>query len=152
MSDNKGKDGEMVVARALCDIAIAENKVDYTRSSITNAPDLGADLVLHCPENTGDKFEDIVNEGSSSMELSGRQIEIRIDVKAKKVEKEDAEKFIGDIVKHPTKKEHWITGDAISGPAKNIISECDWIKTRFLSNNDIQKIANYYQGLNKPEE
>lgn len=152
MSNNKGKDGEMVVAKALCDISIAENNVDFTRSSITNAPDFGADLVIHCPNNMGDKFEEIVGEGSSSTELTGSQMEVRVDVKAKKVQKEDAEKFIADIIKHPTKKEHWITGDSISGPAKKIIMGCDWTKTRYFSNDDIKKIATYYNSLNKPED
>ena len=46
MSTNKGKDGEMRVIKIVADIAIKEEGFDFTRHTITNESDMGADLML----------------------------------------------------------------------------------------------------------
>ncbi|MGO5000501.1 hypothetical protein [Oceanisphaera sp. W20_SRM_FM3] len=159
MDDKKkktGKKAEMLTARAICDIALKEDRCDFTRNTITNTPDLGADLILHCPENTGEKFKEIAKAGESSMVLVGKSTQIRIDVKdpKDKVQKDDAIKFVGDIRKHPLVSEHWLVGgESLTAPAKKYIeANTDWANVRYFSQNDIEKIAAFYQALPDPSD
>lgn len=46
MSSNKGKDGEMRVVKIVADIAIQEEGLDFTRPTVTNESDMGADLMI----------------------------------------------------------------------------------------------------------
>lgn len=159
MADKKkktGKKAEMLTARAVCDIALKEDRFDFTRNTTTNTPDLGADLILHCPENTGEKMKEIAESGESTIELEGKSIQIRIDAKdpKDKVQKDDAKKFVGDIRKHPLVSEHWLVGGkSLTAPARKFIEEnTDWANVRYFSQNEIEKIATHYQSLPDPDD
>lgn len=150
MSSNRGKDEELRATKSLCDIATVEEKCDITRHTTTNTPDLGADLVFHCPSDTGEKFSEIAKTGGSSKELTGHSSRVRIDVKARtgKIQKDDAEKLVDDIKKHPQTNEHWlIGGSGLTKPAQRVLDSAnEWATVRHFSRDDFKKISQFYAG------
>ena len=157
MSSNKGKDGEMKVARILTYIGESENNIDFTRHTITNMPDMGADMILTHPDDFLPKLKQI-SEGVPSSELvestSPNQAKSRIDVKAtsNKIHVDVVKKFVSDIRKHPDCQGHILMGGKdMSGPAKKEFQHAQKVfseenKTLMHINNDgSERIEKHYR-------
>jgi hypothetical protein len=100
MSSNKGKDGEMRVIKIVADIAIQEEDFDFTRPTITNESDMGADLLIKSSPQSIKRMLQVaagvvpfMNEGN--MEQTKKLIESRVDVKTtpNKLQTDIVEKF-----------------------------------------------------------
>lgn len=108
MSSNKGKDGEMRVIKIVADIAIQEEGLDFTRPTITNESDMGADLMIKSSPQSLKRLLQVA-EGlpqsidEHSAERSKKTIESRVDVKTtqSKLQTDTVEKFASDVHKHP---------------------------------------------------
>ncbi|GEM_PF-1894362 len=138
MSDNQGKDGEMMMAVILSSISVAENGADFTRHSHTNSADLGADFQFRALPSTFEKVDQIANGTYESMRPSDANCDpvhnqnnitekyesARIDVKTSDViSKAGVDKFVSDIPKHPTTKYHILAGGELKGKAKETFNE-----------------------------
>lgn len=165
MSKNKGKDGEMQVAKLLCDISTKEEKCDFTRPTNTNTADGGADLVLEHPEGFTEHLSSIADGESKSIfranDEQNKTEKTRIDVKAtpSKISADTVDKFGGDIRKNPDCKGHMLVGG--SGMTKgatekfNSIREAvnnDGKKVTYISNEGLEEAENHYQALPNPDE
>lgn len=138
MSDNQGKDGEMMMAVILSSISVKENGADFTRHSHTNSADLGADFQFRALPSTFEKIDQITKGTYESLPPSDTNCEpghnqntipekyesARIDVKTSDViSKAGVDKFVSDIPKHPTTKYHILAGGELKGKAKETFVE-----------------------------
>lgn len=148
MSKNIGKIGEAKLASTLTKIAQIEDTVDFRKPSFTNAPDEGLDFQLKAPHNISEKLRDIIEDKEEISTLSSTDIKIRIDHKEyddRKIGKAVATKFVSDIEKNPDNAEHWLTGGTgLTSGAKSELKNAKAV-VRHYSNDDINKIDNYYQ-------
>ncbi|AVZ85467.1 hypothetical protein KWE42_03965 [Acinetobacter pittii] len=152
---SKGKKGEMRFTITVAEIALKERRLDFTRFTTTNTADGGGDLYLYAPSNLGEKFEDVRDNGTSNICCSSSMIEIRVDVKNKKADKDDAEKFLDDIKKNPKSGEHWLVYKTISKPAGDVILEAQESSKkpiRTFSFEDLKKISQSYASLPEYDE
>ena len=131
MSTNKGKDGEMRVIKIVADIAIKEEGFDFTRHTITNESDMGADLMLKSSQQSFNRMIQVAEGVEESMdgcdtELSKKTITSRIDVKAtqSKLQTDTVEKFASDVHKHPKCTGHILMGGSnLTGPAQRTFNQ-----------------------------
>ena len=165
MSNNQGKKGEMVVAVLAASIAYHEDGIDYTRPSVTNSADMGADLYLRHPkgylENTLLPMADgsylrLPEDGPKDTESrdSGAETQkSRIDVKKtdEKLGKGTVEKFVADIHKHPDCKGHILVGGSgLTKPAEQILARAkdDFQKDgkilAYISEDGLRRVAAHY--------
>lgn len=147
MGKNKGKIGEAKTARTLTKIAEIEDTVDFTKPSFTNAPDNGVDFELKAPHNIAEKLNGIIKENPKIPNLSNADIIIRIDNKdyEGKIGKPVADKFVKDVDKNPGYAEHWMTGGGgLTKGANEAFEKSDGV-VRYYSQENIEKIDNYYQ-------
>lgn len=164
MSSNKGKDGEMRVAKLLCEVSIKEEKCDFTRPTNTNTADGGADLVLEHPEGFEEKLMSI-SSGESSSETEANSdaatVKTRIDVKATDgvISPDTVDKFIGDIRKNPDCKGHALVGgERMSKRANKKFEEAqeaaqeDGKFIAYIPNSGLQNLENHYESLPAPSE
>ena len=152
---SKGKKGEMRFTITVAEIALKERRLDFTRFTTTNTADGGGDLYLYAPSNLGEKFEDIRDNGASQISCSSLMTEVRVDVKNKKADKDDAEKFLDDMKKNPKSGEHWLVYKDISKPANDRISEAQKGSKkpiRTFSFEDLNKIGQSYATLPEYDE
>ena len=159
MSSNKGKDGEMRVIKIVADIATQEEGFDFTRQTITNESDMGADLMLRSSRRSLERLiavssgsEEPSNEGDSNQSQT-KSIETRIDVKTteSKLQTDTVDKFASDIRKHPKCSGHILMGgEGLTGPAQR---KFDQYKETFaqggkilayISNSGIRKLENKF--------
>lgn len=163
MSNNKGKDGEMKVTKVVCDIALRENGVDFTRPTNTNTADMGADMILESPVGFLERLENIAlgktefsDKSVQTNDNSSTTYKTRIDVKAtdRKLQSDTVDKFTADIRRHPDCKGHiLIGGSGLTGPAKikfnqvQVDAESDGKKVTYISNNGLSKIKNHYEAF-----
>lgn len=161
MSENIGKDGEMRFAITIAGASIRENGLDFTRHTVTNQPDLGADysaqgfvetLVSFCEIGAGTELEGI----RETLGEPDRKIEARFDIKTteEKLAGDTVEKFVSDVKRHPNTDLHVLAGgagltksaqrkfeayeDVLQGDGKAIV---------YISNQGLKKLASEY----KPE-
>jgi hypothetical protein len=126
MSSNKGKDGEMRVIKIVADIAIQEEGFDFTRPTITNESDMGADLMIKSSSQSLKRLLKIAagfaqSTDECSTELSKKAIESRVDVKTtpNKLQSDTIEKFVADVRKHPKCTGHILMGgSSLTAPAQ----------------------------------
>jgi len=138
MSDNQGKDGEMMMAVILSSISVAENGADFTRHSHTNSADLGADFQFRALPSTFEKIDHITKGTYELLPPSDANCDpmhnqntvpekyefARIDVKSSEViSKAGVDKFVSDIPKHPSTKYHILAGGELKGKAKETFVE-----------------------------
>lgn len=132
MSDNQGKDGEMIMAVILSSISVAENGADFTRHSHTNSADLGQDFQFRAPPSTFEKidqiakgtFESLPPPDANQNTAPEKYESARIDVKTSDViSKAGVDKFVSDIPKHPTTKHHVLAGGELKGKAKETFAK-----------------------------
>ena len=126
MSKNQGKDGEMVVCVIAASMSYHEHGVEFTRPSVTNSADMGADLFLRHPPDFLNKVLQIANgtyvpspEALKDSKSSGINItktlpaqKTRLDVKTTsgKLSCGAVNKYIADIHKHPDCTGHLLVG------------------------------------------
>lgn len=158
MSSNKGKDGEMRVLQIVAGIAIEEDGFDFTRPTITNESDMGADLMIKSsPQSLNRLIQVAAGEASSSLECSvdhsKRTIESRVDVKTtqNKIQADTIDKFASDVRKHPGCTAHILIGGSnLTGPAQrkfNGYRECfseEGKELFYISNEGINRLALEY--------
>ena len=162
MSKNKGKVGEMRVAKLLCEISTKEENCDFTRHTNTNTADGGADLVLEHPEGFTTQLLAIA-EGTSKapVELKEEQkiVKTRIDVKATEstISPDTVEKFGGDIRKNPDCTGHMLLGGSrLSKGAQKKFEDIQAAAKEggktvsYISNNGLKKLEEHYQALPSP--
>lgn len=152
---SKGKKGEMRIVRTVTVVALREPDVDFTRHTTTNTADRGEDLNLRAPSNLGEKFEDIIKNGTTNIQSSDKKINIRIDGKNKKADKDDVEKFVDDIKKNPGSDEHWLIYQDISKPGRKVINDAKKVFTkpiRAFSFDEILKVEHSYSALEEYDE
>ena len=108
MSSNKGKDGEMRVIKIVADIAIQEEGLDFTRHTITNESDMGADLIIKSTPQSLNRMLQVAagilkSTDEYNTERSKKTIDSRVDVKTtqSKLQTDTIEKFASDVHKHP---------------------------------------------------
>lgn len=172
MSSNKGKDGEMRITRLLCDISETTDGCDFSRPTITNDSDGGADLILKHPKGFLDNLV-LIGEGGSGgalptlPTLPEQQTETsRIDVKntENKITKHVAEKFIGQIKLNPECDGHVLMGGSgcTKGAQKALDEAADVLdgtgkRLIHISNESAERITKHYraklqEGNNNSEE
>lgn len=126
MSKNQGKDGEMVVCVIAASMSYHEDGVEFTRPSVTNSADMGADLFLRHPPGFLDKVLQIANgtylppspdalKDSESPGVNTKAApaqKTRFDVKTTsgKLSCGQVDKYIADIHKHPDCTGHVLVG------------------------------------------
>jgi hypothetical protein len=126
MSSNKGKDGEMRVIKIVADIAIQEEGFDFTRPTITNESDMGADLMIRSSQQSLNRMLHIAagtvqSTNECTTERSKKAIESRVDVKTtqSKLQTDTIEKFVADVHKHPKSTGHILMGgSSLTAPAQ----------------------------------
>lgn len=164
MSKNKGKDGEMQVAKLLANISQTKDNVDFTRQTSTNCPDQGADFIVKHDKNLLSEIAKIAgssikNTNSKCLSQKKNQ-ETRIDVKAtnKKLQKDVVNKFIQDINNFPKCDGHILMGgEGLTKQAqKNFDAAQDIQATKgknvmYIENKGIVKLEKHYQNKNKIE-
>jgi hypothetical protein len=158
MSSNKGKDGEMRVIKIVADIAIREEGLDFTRPTVTNESDMGADLMIKSSPQSLKRllqaaaaFPQSTDEYST--ERSKKAIESRIDVKTtqNKLQTDTVEKFAADVHKHPKCTGHILMGGSnLTGPAQRKFEqykkefEQDGKILAYISNTGISRLESEY--------
>jgi hypothetical protein len=129
MSSNKGKDGEMKVIKIIADIAIQEDGFDFTRPTITNESDMGADLMLKSSLQSLNYILQVAegtSQSTDSIERSRKTIVSRVDVKTtqSKLQTDTVEKFASDVHKHPKCIGHILMGgNGLTAPAQRKFNE-----------------------------
>lgn len=145
---NKGKKGEAKTAGILAKAAQIEDKVDFTKPTLTNAPDNGIDFEIRCPHNFPEKLNNIINGNESNNALSNTTIDIRVDHKEydRPIGKATAQKFVNDIAKNENYDEHWMTGGKrLTAGAQEVIDDAKKKSVvRYYSNENLNQINNYY--------
>jgi hypothetical protein len=84
MSSNKGKDGEMRVVKIVADIAIQEEGLDFTRPTVTNESDMGADLMIKSSLQSLNRLLQVaagLPQPKDEHSALNKTIESRVDVK-----------------------------------------------------------------------
>lgn len=164
MSSNKGKDGEMRVAKLLCEVSIKEEKCDFTRPTNTNTADGGADLVLEHPDGFEQKLIGISSGGGTTEEETAPDsstVKTRIDVKTTDgaISPDTVDKFIGDIRKNPDCKGHVLVGGSrmSKGAQKKFeagkeSAQEDGKFVAYIPNEGLQNLENHYTALPNPNE
>lgn len=165
MSNNQGKDGEMIFGVIVNSIGHSEDGVDYTRHSVTNSADLGSDFVIYSTEKTFEKIDQIA-QGTYQPQLAlsasepppaspskGKRIATRVDCKTSpQITLSTVKKFSGDILKNPTMTNHVLAGGDRMMPA----AEKEWqrqveahavdgINLYYWSNQSIFNLSNHYE-------
>ncbi len=161
MSSNKGKDGEMRVIKIIADIAIQEEGFDFTRPTITNESDMGADLMIRSSQQSLNRILHIAagtvqSTNECSTERSKKAIESRVDVKTtqSKLQTDTIEKFVADVHKHPKSTGHILMGGSnLTAPAQR---KFDQYQAEFkqkgkilgyISNDGISRLESGYANL-----
>ena len=158
MSSNKGKDGEMRVIKIVADIAIQEEGFDFTRPTITNESDMGADLMIKSSPQSLDRLLQVAAGHSQpidehSAERSKKPIASRVDVKAtqNKLQVDTVEKFASDVHKHPKCTGHVLMGGSnLTGPAQRKFNQYKQDLAQegkvlaYISNEGINRLASEY--------
>ncbi|MGI9213635.1 MAG: hypothetical protein ACR2HF_14280 [Methylococcaceae bacterium] len=158
MSSNKGKDGEMRVVKIIADIAIEEEGFDFTRPTITNESDMGADLIIKSsPQSLNHLIQVALGHSKStdehSTERSKKTIESRVDVKTtqNKLQADTVEKFASDVHKHPGCTGHILMGGSnLTGPAQRKFDQYkeDFAQEgkilAYISNEGMNRLASEY--------
>jgi hypothetical protein len=158
MSSNKGKDGEMRVIKIVADIAIQENGFDFTRQTITNESDMGADLMIRSSPQSLERLLRVA-EGlpqptdEHNAESSKKTIESRVDVKTtqSKLQTDTIEKLASDVHKHPKCTGHILMGGSkLTGPAQRKFNqykekfELDGKVLAYIPNEGIGRLESEY--------
>lgn len=159
MSTNSGKDGEMALVKVVADMAIAEERVDFTRTTTTNTADMGADLFISHPPGFMKKIEAIadgkpVSTTTSNPESNASSLaKTRVDKKTttQKLTLATVEKFIGDVHKHPDCEGHALIGGAgLNKPAQRKFdaAKSDFAQNGknllYINNNGLTRIGEHY--------
>lgn len=158
MSSNKGKDGEMRVVKIVADIAIKEDGFDFTRPTITNESDMGADLMIKSSPQSLKRMLQIAagvsqSPDECSKETPRKVIESRVDVKTtqSKLQADTIEKFASDVNKHPRCTGHILMGGSnLTGPAQRKFNqykeefEQDGKVLAYISNEGISRLESEY--------
>ncbi|EPD9022669.1 hypothetical protein ACSFL6_001342 [Escherichia coli] len=165
MSNNQGKDGEMIFGVIVNSIGHSEDDVDYTRYSVTNSADLGSDFVIYSTETAFEKINQIaqgtyqpqltfpVSEPSTASPPRGKRIATRVDCKTSpRITKSTVKKFCGDILKNPTMTNHVLAGGDRMMPAaekeweKQVEAHAvDGINLYYWPNQSIVNLSNHYE-------
>lgn len=150
---SKGKKGELKATEIFSVIGQKEKSLDFTRHTTTNTADNGSDIFLKVNHKFIPKFKEIAVSGDSKI-ICGDEadITVRIDVKNnQKVGKDDAEKFIDDVKKHPRSQTHLILGNAFTSGAKQVLKKGQNSyphKTiEFIDKEGLTRIENFYRQL-----
>ena len=158
MSSNKGKDGEMRVIKIFADIAIQEEGLDFTRHTVTNESDMGADLMIKSSPQSLERLLQVATglpqfTAEHSTERSKKPIESRVDVKTtqSKLQTDTVEKFASDVHKHPKCTGHILMGESdLTGPAQRKFDqykkefEQDGKVLAYISNVGINRLESEY--------
>lgn len=121
---SKGKKGEMKATEIISVIGQKEKSVDFTRYTTTHTPDNGADIFIDANSQFVPKLLEIAIQGHSNIACGDNaDTTVRIDVKnTKKVGKDDAEKFLDDVKKHPRCQHHILLGNEFTSGAKKVLT------------------------------
>lgn len=159
MSTNSGKDGEMALVKVVADMAIAEERVDFTRTTTTNTADMGADLFISHPKDFMKKIEAIAGGKSVSTTTSNSEsnasslAKTRVDKKTttRKLTPVTVGKFIGDVHKHPDCEGHALVGGAgLTPPAQRMFdaAKSDFAQNGknlvYINNDGLTRIGEHY--------
>ena len=128
-----------------------DDRVDFVRHARTNTPDNGHDIGLYHTEKHFDEMIKISNgelsEFSDPQNDSSKEIQTRIDVKNEnnKITKPVAEKFVGDIKKHPDCDGHLLMGNnGLTKGAEQVLNAAQQDypnkKINYISNNGVKKL------------
>ncbi|MCS4534032.1 hypothetical protein [Neisseria montereyensis] len=153
---NLGKKGEMKVTGLISGMGQCDDRIDLTRHTRTNTPDNGCDIVLH---HTVTHFNEMMkistgelSDFSNPQEDKSKKIQTRIDVKNEnnKITKPLAEKFIGDIKKHPDCIGQLLIGNnGLTKGAKEVLDEAQRNypnkKIGYISNDGVNKLCEVTQ-------
>ncbi|MFQ2462401.1 hypothetical protein QUC30_11820 [Aeromonas caviae] len=165
MSNNQGKDGEMIFGVIVSSIGHSEDGFDYTRHSVTNSADLGSDFVIHSRDTTFEKIDQIAqgtyqpqqtaitSEHSPVSPSQGRRVATRVDCKTSpQITLSTVKKFCGDILKNPTMTNHVLAGGDRMMPAaakewqqQVDAHSVDGINLYYWSNQSIFNLSNHYE-------
>ncbi|ECE0486561.1 hypothetical protein KX75_20565 [Salmonella enterica subsp. enterica] len=169
MSDNKGKDGEMMMLNIFSSASIAHNGLEVTRPSKTNSADLGADMFLTAPQNV---IEILLNVASGNFDtpssigignVSGNEVvKARIDSKNydNKVSKAAMAKFLSEVPLHADSQYHLIIGGpSVTKGAQKLLDDtkpvldAQGIEVRHISDTGIFNLSEAYPSIRpgKPE-
>ncbi|WP_447578719.1 hypothetical protein [Achromobacter kerstersii] len=153
MSTNIGKDGEMALVKVVADMAIAEERVDFTRTTTTNTADMGADLFISHPKGFMDKIEAIA-AGNPVIESNAPSLaKTRVDKKTteQKLTPVTVGKFIGDVHKHPDCEGHALVGGSgLNKPAQRMFDAAKSDLARngknlvYINNEGLTRIGQHY--------
>ena len=162
MSKNKGKDGEMQVAKLLANVSQTDDNVDFTRQTITNCPDQGADFIIKHDKNLLPEFAKITDSPIKNDNLRNvsqrKNYETRIDVKTtdKKLQKDIVDKFVQDINNFPNCDGHLLMGgEGLTKQAKKNFDTAQDNQSKkgknimYISNKGIRKLEEHYESQNK---
>jgi len=169
MTENKGKRGEMVVSVIAASISHKEDGVDFTRPSVTNSADMGADLFIQHPAGfLGSKLLPVADgsylpppaDAQSASDIPNakpapalRQT-TRVDVKTtdSKLGKGTVEKFVADTAKHPTCTGHLLVGGSgLTKPAERTLAQAQQSYEKdgkifaHVNNEGIRRLAEHYR-------
>lgn len=153
MSKNseKGRRGELAATGIFSNIGVREKKFEVLRTSETTVADDGVDIIVKCPHNTAEKFNEIVDKGSSDIALSSTQIGVRVQVKnySKPITKAVAEGFVEDIEKNSDFDEHWLIGGTrlTKGAKEELDKSKNKAPIRYYSNEGFTKIQSQYPAI-----
>lgn len=164
MVRNKGKDGEMRVAKLLCEVSVKEDRCDFTRPTNTNTADGGADLVLEHPDGFEEKLIGISLGGAIAgvpLNTDTPTVKTRIDVKATDgvISPDTVDKFVGDTRKNPDCKGHALVGGKrMSKRAKENFETAqkdakeDGRFLAYIPNSGLQNLESHYESLPTPND
>ncbi len=148
---NQGKKGEMKTTELISKMGQYDNRVDFVRFTRTNTPDNGHDIGLFHTENHFDEMIKIsdgeLSEFSDYRNDNSEEIQTRIDVKNEntKVTKPVAEKFVGDIKKHPDCNGHLLIGNnGLTKGAEQVLNQAHQSypnkKIGYISNDGVSRL------------
>lgn len=144
---DKGKKGERDLMKTIFKMEEVGEDIDIKKPTYTNEPDDGLDLEMRCGHNIGEHMSAIINSEERIPVLSQEKIKVRIDVKnyGGRIGKPVADKFVGDCEKNLQAAEHWLVGgERLTKGAKDVIENSDHV-CRYYSQEDINKVDNYYE-------
>ncbi|MBK3445845.1 hypothetical protein [Pseudomonas lactis] len=150
MSKNseKGRIGELAVTGILSNIGVQEPSIEVIRACTTTTPESGVDIVLKCPHNLSQKFDDIVSNGSSEIALANSQIDVRVQVKnySGPINKAVAQSFVDDIPRNQGFAEHWgVGGTRLTKGAQEVLEKANKVApVKWYTAPDIEKIQAQY--------
>jgi len=156
MSSNKGKDGEMRVVKIVADIAIQEEGLDFTRPTVTNESDMGADLMIKSSLQSLNRLLQVaagLPQPTDEHSTLKKTIESRVDIKTtrSKLQTDTVEKFASDVRKHPKCTGHILMGGSnLTGPAQRKLDQYkdDFAQEgkilAYISNNGIGRLESEY--------